>query len=116
MLFESSVVTYLERHKKFDDIKQFAVQQRKAKGMKMPPEEIKRLVPALDEMLTFLEKHPELWGAAKENYLRHGLRKMAGHQPILNSALHNPFQIVGAAKAFEIRDEVLPLLRHLIET
>lgn len=115
-LFESSVVTYLERHKKFDDIKQFAVDRRKAKGMAMPPDQIKRLVPDFEEMIAFLEKHPELWGAAKENYLRHSLRKMGAHQPMLNSGLHNPFQIVGAPKAFEIRDEVMPLLRHLIET
>ena len=115
-LFESSVVTYLERHKKFDDIKQFAVARRQSKGMAMPPDQIKRLVPDFDEMIAFLENHPDLWGTAKENYLRHGLRRMAAHQPLLNSALHNPFQIVGAPKAFEIRDEVLPLLRHLIES
>ena len=82
----------------------------------MPPDQIKRLVPDFDEMIAFLENHPDVWGAAKENYLRHGLRRIAAHQPTLNSALHNPFQIVGAPKAFEIRDEVLPLLRHLIET
>lgn len=107
---------HLDRHGKFGELKQFAIQRRRDKGMKMPPIEVRRLVPSFDEMTAFLDNHPEVWGVAGENHLRHSLRKMAEHQKTFNSVLHNPLQMVTGSTGFEIRDEVLPMLRHLIET
>ena len=114
MLFEFSVVLFLHRHGKIAELKQAAVDQRRAKGMTIAAGEEKNVQPGFDEMLPYLETHPEVWGA-KSNHLRHCLRKMSAHQKTMNSALHNPLQLFNAQKAFEIRDEVLPLLRHLIE-
>jgi hypothetical protein len=115
MLFESTVVTYMERHGKFAEMKQFAVDRRREK-INVSAEDEKKLMPSVDEMLPFLINNPAIWGAAKQNFLRHSAANMAKHQQTLNSALHNPYQIIGSPKAFDIRDEVLPLLRHLIET
>jgi hypothetical protein len=69
----------------------------------------------MDEILPYLDNHPEVWGA-KQQALKHSLKRMVAHGPLLNSAVHNPFQIIDRPKAFEIRNEVLPVIRHLIET
>ena len=41
---------------------------------------------------------------------------MKVHKPRLNSVLHNPYQAIDRTEAFSIRTEILPILRHLIET
>lgn len=113
-LFETSVVTYLERHGKLAELKQFAIDERKKKKLNIRNE--KDVVPDIDEMIAFLENHPDIWGAVKQNHVRHSLRRMAAHKKLLNSAVHNPWQPINKAEAFVIRDEVLTILRHLIET
>ena len=113
-LFEASVVTYFERHGKLADLKQAAIDGRKMKGLKIKNE--KDVVPDIDEMIAFLENKPDIWGAVKQNHVRHSLRRVANHKQLLNSAVHNPWQPINKAQAFVIRDEVLPILRHLIET
>lgn len=117
MLFESSVVTYMARHNRYDELKGFAIAKRVAdRGKPLTKDEENKLVPSLDEMVAFLENRPDVWGEAKQNHLKHSLKNFGKHKPTLNAAIHNPFQPVAAAKAFEIREEVLPMLRHLIET
>lgn len=113
-LFETTVVTYLDRHGKLFDLKQFAIEERVKSGIKIANE--KNVVPNSDEMIVFLENNPEIWGAVKQNHIRHSLRRMAAHKKLLNSALHNPWQPFNKMEAFTIRDDVLPVLRHLIET
>jgi hypothetical protein len=113
-LFEATVVTYLDRHGKLSDLKQFAIEERVKNGIKIANE--KNVVPDTDEMIVFLENNPDIWGAVKQNHIRHSLRRMAAHKKLLNSALHNPWQPINKAEAFTIRDDVLPILRHLIET
>jgi|SRR5579871_19039 len=115
MLFEFTIAAYLVRHGKFNDLKQFAVDRRRSKGLTISAADEKRVNPQIEEIIPFLDNNPSVWGA-KENYLRHSLKKMAGHMPTLNTALHNPFQPVDRSKAFEIRDEILPMMRHLIES
>lgn len=115
-LFEASVVTYLERHGngKLAELKQFAIDERNKGGQNVKSE--KDVVPNMDEMNAFMENNPDIWGAVKQNHLRHSLRRMAAHKKILNSAVHNPWQPINRSEAFVIRDEVLAILRHLIET
>lgn len=115
MLFETSVVTHMDRHNKFDELKQFAIDRRKRK-ITVTPEAEKNLTPSLDEMLAYFENNPSFWGASKANYLKHSVKKMGAHQKTINAALHNPWQQASKTEAVVIRDEVLPLLRHLIET
>ena len=115
MLFEFSVAAYLVRHERFDELRKFAIERRRSKGLKIALVDEKKVNPAVDEIIPFLDNNPSIWGA-KENYLKHSLKKMGSHVVTLNTALHNPFQPVERTKAFEIRDEILPMIRHLIET
>jgi len=105
----------MDRHKKFDELKQFAIDRRKKK-ITLTPEAEKNLTPSLDEMLAYFENNPSFWGTAKANYLKHSVKKMGAHQKTINGVLHNPWQQASKTEAVVIRDEVLPLLRHLIET
>jgi hypothetical protein len=117
MLFETSAVAYLARSSHYNDYKDFAIAKNE-RGLKrkMTMEEKKKYQPRVDDLIPFFHNHPELWGAAKENHLKHSLANMGKYQPRLNGVLHNPFQAINRSEAFQIRDEVLPLLRHLIET
>ena len=115
MLFETSCVTWCERNGKSADLKQSAIDKRKASGVKLDAAAEKKLVPSMDEMLAFFAANPDVWGAAKEPYLHHSVSKMGQHKKTMNTVLHNPYQLTNKAQAIMIRDEVLPLLRHLIE-
>lgn len=115
MLFETSAITHAARHETLADMKEFAVARRKGKGVRMTPDDEKRAVPSLDEIISYMDNNPTVWGGI-ETYLKHSLKRVATHLPMLNGAVHNPFQTVASPKAFEIRDDMLPLLRHLIET
>lgn len=112
-LFEATVVAYMERHGKLSDLKQFAIEERLKNNTKVANE--KKVIPTTDEMIAFLEQNPEVWGAIKDSHIRHSLRDMAAHKKLMNSALHNPWQPIGKLEAFKIRDDVLPILRHLIQ-
>jgi Histidine kinase-, DNA gyrase B-, and HSP90-like ATPase len=114
MLFESSVVTFMDRHNRYAELKQFAI-DRRSKKISMTDDEKNRLIPNMDEMLAWLANNPGIWGAAKQNYLKHNVSKMSGHQKTMNTVLHNPYQLTNRTQAIVIRDEVLPLLRHFIE-
>lgn len=120
MLFEISAITYLDRHGKYSDLVGFAIakfeRRLEKKSKKLTDDDKKKIIPKFDDMIPFFHNHPELWGAAKSTHLRHSLNDMGKFQPRLNSALHNPFQAINRTEAFQIRDAVLPLLRHMIET
>lgn len=117
MLFETATVTFLTRHSKIGELVEFAANRyEKAAKKKLSNEERKKIVPKVDDIIPFLQTRPELWGAGKATYLKHCVSNMGKHQPRLNSALHNPWQTIHKSEAFQIRDEALPLLRHLIET
>lgn len=113
-LFEVTVIIYFERHGRLAELKQHAIDERTKVGMKIKNE--KDVAPDTEEMIGFMVKNPEIWGAVKQNHLRHSLTRMAAHKKIMNSAIHNPWQPITRAEAFAIRDEVLPILRHLIES
>ncbi|HYE47138.1 MAG TPA: hypothetical protein VEA44_15355 [Caulobacter sp.] len=116
MLFEASLATYLVRHKRSEDLDTFAkVHREKALGRPLTAAYIKNFLPKVDEMLAFLEANPDVWGVGKAGYLKHSMGKLASHQPTMNSAAHQPFQTLHRSVAFQIRDDALPVLRHLIE-
>lgn len=113
MLFEVSVVTYLKRHDKLADISEFVIQHRQKKGLKIQDE--RRIAPDLEEMIAFLENNPDIWGTVKQKHLQQSFRKMAARKGLLNGVMHNAFQTINKTEAFSIRDEALPIFRHLIE-
>lgn len=114
MLFETAGVEYFRRHKKADDLRDFAVECRLNKGLTLTESQRKQAYPSMDELLAFLLQDASVWGATK-GPLKHSLDKMKGHQKQLNGVLHHPFQQVPQHFALSIRDEVTPILRHLIE-
>jgi hypothetical protein len=115
MLFETSTVKYMERITKLADLRKFGLDRRKKDGWKPNPEQEKNATITMDEMLAFYQHDTSVWGAANAAYMRHIVAKMAKHQKTLNSALHHPYQMINYTQALQIRDEALPLLRHLIE-
>jgi hypothetical protein len=115
MLFETSAVKFLERYGKLDELKQFAIDRRRKKGMSVSGDREKNAIASMDEILAYFEEHSEIWGTGKQAYVRHSVGNMGANQKMMNSALHHPFQPIPKTKAIEIRDEALPLLRHLIE-
>jgi hypothetical protein len=120
MLFETSTVTFLDRNKRYGDLVKFGADRYQAKldkkAKKLTDDERKKYLPKIDDMIPFFQNNMELWGAAKSSHLKHSLSEMGKYQPKLNGVLHNPWQPINKSEAFQIRDAVLPLLRHLIET
>ena len=116
ILFETSVVNYYIRHENFESLKQFAIEQREANGAKLKASFKKKMVPKLDEMLKYMANHPETWAPKDSVYRIQSLNLLAGHKTILNGVIHDPFMTVGYLRAVQIRDEAMPVLRHLIES
>lgn len=105
------------RHSKYTALIEFSIEKyEKSTKKSLTDEQKKKFVPKLDDMIPFFHNNPDIWGAAKASHLKHSLANMGRYQPRLNGVLHNPFQPINRSEAFQIRDEVLPLLRHLIET
>lgn len=116
MLFEATVVTHLTRHGQFDTFKQEVIDKRRADGLLKNAHDEKNMNPTMDEAVNYLANNPDIFGMAKRNYLKHSLGKIKEYKKILNGAAHNAYQPINRSEAFKIRDEVLPVLRHLIET
>ena len=110
------LTTYLVRHQQDDALTTFAKQHREAaQGKPLPPAQHTNFLPKVDEMLAFLTANPTVWGGVKGNHLKHNLGKLKSHQATMNSAAHTPFQTFHRTIAFQVRDDALPVLRHLIE-
>jgi hypothetical protein len=116
MLFEVTVVTHLAKHGNYDAFRQEVLEKRRQDGSIKKPEDEKNMNPNMDEAIAYLANNPDILGTAKRNHLKHSLGRMKEHKKILNSAAHNAYQPINRSQAFQIRDEVLPILRHLIET
>jgi hypothetical protein len=114
MVFEFSVVTYMNRAGKGQELVDFAITRREQQSGKLIKDR-KAFNLKLDEALAFLKQNPEIWGPLVQNHVKHSIDKLASHAPTINGALHNPFQAIHRSFVFQIRDEALHALRHLIE-
>ncbi|WP_191576306.1 ATP-binding protein [Achromobacter insolitus] len=114
ILFEVSAVKFFDRLGKLSDVKQFVTQEREKKKNQVHAPVT--MTVSLEEYLTFMERNPEIWGDVKAGHLQQAVRAMGSRKKLLNSVMHNPYQSINGSVAFAIRDEVLPILRHLIET
>jgi hypothetical protein len=117
MLFEQSVLQLFNRSGTLSALTQFCVDRREAakSGDPLSQEEKKR-PPALDEVVAYLEKNPAAWGPVQSQHLKHSLADAKKRKPLMNGVVHNPYQIVDRTEAYAVRNELLPILRHLIET
>ena len=116
ILFETTVVTYLIRHNAFEAFSEYIKQERAKEKKSNSTTENSGMLPSLEETLTYLSKNPDIFGAGKKQYLKHSLTRMQHHKKMLNSAVHNAYQPINRSEALQIRDEILPILRHLIES
>ena len=116
MLFETTVVTHLARHARYDAFRQEVLDKRRQDGLIKNAQDEKNMNPTLDEAVVYVANNPDILGTAKRNHLKHSLGRVKEHKKVFNSAAHNPWQPINRSEAFQIRDDVLPILRHLIET
>lgn len=120
MLFEASTIKFLMRKDKYDELIENITTTRNATRAKksltlLSEKEIANLEPDLDELINFLVKTDNIWDQPRKNKIQHSLRKFLTHKKLLNSAAHNTFQTINKVSAFEIREDILPALRYLIE-
>lgn len=119
ILFEVAAVNFLIRHKLFDELKAYCATNREKKDTNGTTKTTGKkknsdIFPSLEEIVIFLTNHPSIW-KDKESYLSRSLSTFAKHKPKLNSIIHDPFHPESWPFAYRIRDEILPILRHLIE-
>ncbi len=120
ILFEVSSVQYLIRQGTYNNLRTILIEKRnkereKTERIPLTKAEEKNISPTLDEVISFFESHEDVWDATISKNIKTSLKKFAKYKEKLNSAVHNPFQLISKYEAFAIRDEVLPILRHLIE-
>jgi hypothetical protein len=115
MLFEASVSQFFIRRGEADALQKFAITAREKRDPTKTIDE-KKVVATMDEMIDYLDQHPDIWGTGKQSMLKHSLSSVKAHKPKLNGVLHNPFQPIDRNEAFTIRTDILPILRYLIET
>jgi hypothetical protein len=115
MLFETSAVKFMDRKSRYEELHKWVIARRRKDGAKIAVGDEGKQVPTMDETLAFFHNYPNVWGLPAQNYLKHSVSKMSAHLKSMNGALHNAFQPINRTTAIQIRDEVLPLLRHLIE-
>lgn len=120
MLFEISSLHYLMQVNRRSALQKMIVddanQKRAGRGQKpLTKPEARKLQPSLENICSFLKKNPDVWGAELQNHMEESLNSFINRKPKMNSALHHPIHAIGAKVVEDIRDEILPILRHFIE-
>lgn len=121
MLFEVSASCFIKRRNIYKQAKAFTLSQRNQERQKqgkpsLTEKEETELSLSIDEFISFFEAHDIVWEDSTRKHAKQSLKKFGKHKERLNSAAHNHFQTIHNTEAFQIRDEVLPILRHLIES
>lgn len=116
MLFEVSARSFLIRHKFYDTAKSEIIPLReKERGQALDQKQKDNFVPTMDEMVGHLSRNPGIWRAGIGPHLTHSLTSFSKMKTKMNSAIHQPVQLINVTEAVQIRDDLLPLLRHMIE-
>lgn len=116
ILFETAAVIYLIRRKRYGDLRQACFDAAAKIGKQKTEKEKKDFVPRLEDILWFVANNKDVWGGDKENYLVKSAAAFAAKKPLLNNAVHDPYQTINRQEALAIRDSTLPILRHMIES
>ena len=115
MLFETSVIEFMIRTQKAAHMRAYCIEEKERKsGKKMSAARAKDYQPSIDELCDYVLNH-DVWGMQKKAYIKKSAERFKKHKERLNSAIHNPIQQINFTTALEIRDEVIPVLRHFIE-
>ena len=117
MLFETAFTHFAIRTGRIDDVKAFGVERReKRMERELTDDEKKKFTASVDEIIDYLDVNPQTLGAGKAGHMSHSLKRFKNAQQTMNSAMHNPFQPIDRLVAIGLRTELVPLLRHLIES
>lgn len=119
-LFEVAALDYLIHKKEIRNLKDQITEEINQEREKSGKEKITKKYgrqrnPKLEEITDYFVKNPHIWGGDKQSYLRESLNAFINRKPILNSALHDPIRKIAIDKVEGIRDELKPILRHLVE-
>ncbi|WP_322844209.1 ATP-binding protein [Pseudomonas sp. B33.4] len=118
-LFEVSSIWFLIRKEMYTPLKKSIIEKRNSDRQKTDRAPLSKVEennasPTLDEIIVYLEANETVWDDANRKSIKHSLKKFAQHKEKLNSAVHSHFQPISKLEAFQMRDEVLPILRYLL--
>lgn len=118
MLFEVATIHFVKRKGELDSCHQWCVARHEADRRKpLKDQDKKKYQPGLAMLLDYLTVHWQaIMGAATAAYLDPNLQKFKGFKKDMDDAVHHPFREIDPLRVIEIRDAILPILRHLIES
>lgn len=110
---------YLKQRHKMGALKEFLFdaqnQERNKKGLPPLPDDMKlAYIPSLDEICTYFLNNGDVWGVETFSHYKQSMAKLKKWKKTLNEVAHNPNVMVRPEEALAFRDEVVPLLRHLL--
>lgn len=120
MLFEVGIQDYLIDIKEMRNLNKWINESRNNKRMErgekpLPAKVTNNLLPDLKEICDFLVANPEVWGPDMKNHMTECVNAFINRKGTLNSALHKSTQKIGEGIVIDIRDELLPIFKHIIE-
>jgi len=116
MLFETSCVCFFIRHKLYQDMLDECIDTlEKEKAITLTAKQKKNYVPDLSKMLQYLIDNYDDWKLGKGKMLKRSVENFKKHKGTVNDSIHHPLSQIAQSTAIQIRDEVMPVLRHFIE-
>jgi Histidine kinase-, DNA gyrase B-, and HSP90-like ATPase len=116
MLFEASARIFLIRHKLYENAKSVIIPLRETEmGKLLDQKQRSNFVPTMDEMATYMANNPSIWRAGSGPHMTQSLTSFSKKKSRMNSAIHQPVQMINITEAVQIRDDILPLFRQMIE-
>ncbi|MBL1430900.1 MAG: ATP-binding protein [Robiginitomaculum sp.] len=116
MLFETSCVCFFIRHKLYQKMIDECIKvDEKNKGITLTAKKKKDYVPDLAKMLLYLIDNYDDWKLDKGKMLKRSVENFKKHKGTVNDSIHHPLSQITQSTAIQIRDEVMPVLRHFIE-
>lgn len=115
ILFEFASVDFYRRQGRAGELDVYAKAARAKKSRADAQVNVKHFHPSMDEILGFMIDDSRTWGATKQP-IRHSAERMRDHQKKLNDVIHNPFGLMSQHFALTIRNDLIPIIRHLLES
>lgn len=118
-LFELSTIHFLRNRKRYAELRRFVFamhdEKRKRNG-RAPLSDTAKLHynPSFDEICDYFIANGHVWGSDDFALAKSSLEKARSYRKLLNDVAHNPTDMVDRAQATQVRDAIVPLLRHLL--
>jgi hypothetical protein len=117
VLFEIASIHFLKRHQALDDCRTWCIAREEAERGKpySKAHRMKYLPGVAGLLLFFTERWDSLLDGAHAAYLSPNFDKFKHYKSEMDNAVHHPFHETAFLRSIEMRDSVIPFLRHLIE-